>query len=142
MTRRRQARELAMKLLYQNDIASGEPDETLQQLAAWAPSSAPQEVREFALDLVRIVLGHRAEIDDRIAAASEHWRIGRMSAVDRNIVRLATAEILHLEDIPPKVSINEAVDLAKKYGDEDSARFVNGVLDRVYGQPDSEESDC
>jgi len=131
MSKRRRAREAALQLLYQNDIAGEDSLETLQQLPRRLAGKHDPEVVEFARSLVRDALGHRAEIDDRLAAVSEHWRVARMSAVDRNILRLGATELLFRDDIPPKVAINEAVELAKRYGDEDSSRFVNGILDAL-----------
>jgi N utilization substance protein B len=87
--------------------------------------------REFAEELVRGCAGNLARIDDEIRAASKHWRLERMARVDRNLIRLAVHELLDREDIPPNVTLNEAVELAKRYGDEGSRAFVNGVLDRV-----------
>ena len=131
MTKRRRARELAVQLLYQNEIAGEDPLETLEQLPQRRESKKDPEVQDFARSLLQLTLGRRAEIDERLAAVSEHWRVQRMSAVDRNILRLGAAEILFRSDIPPKVAINEAVELAKKYGDADSGRFVNGILDAL-----------
>lgn len=131
MTKRRRARELALQLLYQNDLAGEDPLETIEQLPRLLTGRQDRAVEEFARSLLQDTLGRRAEIDEELAAVSEHWRLKRMSAVDRNILRLGAAELLFRTDIPPKVSINEAVELAKKYGDMDSARFVNGVLDAL-----------
>jgi len=88
-------------------------------------------VRGFAEDLVRGAEGHREEIDARIAAASEHWDPLRMAKVDRTILRLAIFELLHRDDIPPKVSINEYIEIAKRFSTEESGSFVNGILDRI-----------
>lgn len=89
------------------------------------------ELCQFALDLVQGVLAVRDELDRRIRGLSEHWRLERMSIVDRNILRLGAYEVLYRLDIPPKVSIDEAVELAKEYGDEKSSAFVNGILDKL-----------
>jgi len=89
------------------------------------------ELCDFALELVRGVLDFREEIDKRIRSLSEHWRLERMSIVDRNILRLGAYEVLYRPDIPPKVTIDEAVELAKEYGDEKSGSFVNGILDKL-----------
>jgi len=85
----------------------------------------------FALELAKGVLDFRDEIDKRLKGVSEHWRLGRMPAVDRNILRLGAYELLYRPDIPPKVSIDEAVELAKEYGDDKSGAFVNGILDVI-----------
>jgi N utilization substance protein B len=139
MTKRRRARELALQLLYQNDIAGEDPLETLEQLPQRLSKKKDPEVEEFARSLLELTLGRRAEIDEKLAAVSEHWRVRRMSAVDRNILRLGAAEILFRSDIPSKAAINEALELAKKFGDEDSRRFVNGILDALLppGSPDA-----
>lgn len=94
-------------------------------------SGEAEELCQFATELVGGVRDFRDEIDRRIEQQAEHWRPDRMSLVDRNILRLATYEILYRPDIPPKVSIDEAVRLAKEYSDEDSSGFVNGILDAL-----------
>ena len=92
---------------------------------------APLSIRPFAEQLVQGVELHQEEIDRLIASASEHWRLERMSIVDRNILRLALFEMLYCSDIPPKVSINEAVDIGKSFGTEESGAFINGILDHI-----------
>jgi len=103
------------------------------------------ELCEFALELARGVLDCQDLIDQRLVEVSEHWRLDRMSVVDRNILRLGTFELLFRADIPPKVSIDEAVELAKEYGDEKSGAFVNGILDvlaeKRLAQPPEQESE-
>lgn len=91
-------------------------------------------MRLFADPLIQGVLEHRAEIDAVIVKHARNWSLERMAAVDRNILRLAVFEMLHREDIPPVVSINEAVDIAKKFSTHDSGKFVNGILDKVKGE--------
>ncbi len=90
-----------------------------------------ESIKDFAVELVRGVDSHRAKIDELIKKFSEHWRLERMSMVDRNILRLSVFELLNRPDIPAKVSINEAVDLGKKFGSEDSGSFINGILDGI-----------
>ena len=97
------------------------------------PSANEAAIRLFADPLIRGTLEHRAEIDDRIQKQVKNWALNRIAAVDRNILRLAIYEMLHRDDIPPVVSINEAVDIAKKFSTADSGRFVNGVLDKLKG---------
>jgi len=92
---------------------------------------APEEVRTFAIELIKGVHSHLAQIDILVRRFSEHWRLERMSTVDRSVLRLAVFEFLYRPDIPTKVSINEAVELGKKFGSEDSGSFINGVLDRI-----------
>ena len=97
----------------------------------WDGQRAKENVRDRAEKIVREVLDCVEELDHRIAEASEHWRIERMSRVDRNILRLAAFEILHDPEIPPEVSINEAVEIARRYGDNKSPAFINGILDNI-----------
>jgi N utilization substance protein B len=129
MGRRRKARELAMQLLYQRDLAKSDPEEAMALF--WEHFPAGSEVREFCAQLLRGTVDRLNVIDELLAEASEHWSLGRMSVVDRNILRLATYELLDRPDIPPSVSINEALEIAKKYSTPDAAVFINGVLDRV-----------
>ena len=98
------------------------------------PTAAEAETRLFADPLIRGVLGHREEIDARIRQHARNWEFHRIATVDRNIMRLAIYEMLFREDIPPVVSINEAVDIAKKFSTHDSGKFVNGILDKVKGE--------
>lgn len=138
MASRRRAREFALQALYAADIRTMTVPETLDQL--WAEqmdaeelTQRPAEAEEvaFAKRLVDGVEGRRDEIDRLIEAASLNWRLARMPVVDRNILRLASFELLACKDIPPSVSINEAVELAKRFGDKDSRSFINGILDRI-----------
>lgn len=89
------------------------------------------EAQDFAEALINGVLEHQDVIDELVSKCSTNWKISRMAIVDRNILRMATFELQHLPDIPPRVSLNEAVELAKKYGTKDSSAFVNGILDRI-----------
>jgi N utilization substance protein B len=129
MGRRRKARELAVQLLYQSDIGKTDPEEAMALF--WEYFPVEPEVREFCRQLVLGTLERMAVIDEFLGEASEHWSLGRMGVVDRNILRLATYELLDRPDIPPSVSINEAIEIAKKYSTPDAAVFINGVLDRV-----------
>lgn len=111
------------------DMTGADPQAAI---AAYYDSfDAPTSVREFFEKLVLGVALHRKEIDRLIVAASQHWRLERMPVVDRNVLRIAVYEMLHCGDIPPKVSINEAIDLGKTYGSEESGAFINGILDHV-----------
>jgi N utilization substance protein B len=123
MGSRRDARERALQALYQLDMAGGEPD--------WAAVEEPGDVVGFARELVEGVAAQRERIDALIAACAEHWRLPRLSRVDLNLLRLATFELLARPEIPSSVTINEAIEIARRYGSEDSAAFVNGVLDHV-----------
>ena len=126
---RRRSREMAIKVLYQADMAQGNIAEALGVFCEHF--EAPEDIRAFATELVTGVNKHQAEIDGLIKQFSEHWRLERMPTVDRNILRLGVFELLQREDIPAKGSINEAVDLGKKFGSEDSGAFINGILDRI-----------
>ncbi len=129
MGSRRRSREMAVQVLYQVDMAEGDIAEALR--AFCEHFDAPDRIRDFAVELINGAYNNRAEIDGLISRFSEHWRLERMPTVDRNILRLAVFELLYRSDIPPKVSINEAVDLGKKFGSEDSGSFINGILDRI-----------
>lgn len=129
--RRRQAREFALQILYQGRAGGGPLEGTIASF--WESQGLPApDVRAFAEELVRGAESHRAEIEARIAAVSEHWDPARMAAIDRAILQLAAFELLHRDDIPPKVSINEYIEIAKKFSTEDSGAFVNGILDRIW----------
>jgi transcription antitermination protein NusB len=126
---RRKAREAAVQMLYQIDLTGEDPERALELYFEYLTPA--DEAREFATELVRGCVAQREAIDTRIRNVSRHWRLERMARVDRNILRLATFELLTLADIPRKVTLNEAIELAKRFGDENSPAFVNGVLDRI-----------
>jgi len=128
MGSRREARELALQALYQLDVA-GEGDPGLALF--WSYFDAEREVQAFARELVEGVAAHRERIDALIAASAEHWRLPRLSRVDLSLLRLATFELLARPDIPPSVAIDEAIEIARRFGSEDSPAFVNGVLDHI-----------
>ena len=130
MRKRTQAREFAIQVLYQHEM---NPEPLEESLASFWEENAslPEEVRSFADSLVRGTLEHLPEIDEVIARYTENWQLNRMAAIDRNILRFGVYELLYVEDIPPKVSINEAVNIAKKFSQEESGKFVNGVLDKI-----------
>ena len=134
MTEKRQrkrtlARELALQLLYIADANGSLSDDEMEH--HFRSTETQPDVAEFAAKLVRGALDARTSLDEIIAQTAVNWKLSRMSVVDRNILRMAAYEIIHLADIPPKVSINEAVDLAKKYSTADSGAFVNGILDKI-----------
>ena len=131
MGRRRKAREVALQFLYQLD-QHGDTDPTAHEAEFWARHSVDEETHAFVSELVRGVTGRHAEVDKLIAQYTEHWDIDRMAVVDRNILRLAVWELLDHPSVPPKVAINEAIEIAKKFGTQDSGRFINGILDRVH----------
>ena len=128
MGTRRAARELALQALYQLDVAgAGDPGVAL----FWSHLDAEPEVEVFARELVDGVAAHGERIDALIAASAEHWRLPRLSRVDLSLLRLATFELLARADIPASVTIDEAIEIARRFGSEDSPAFVNGVLDHI-----------
>jgi N utilization substance protein B len=129
---RRRARSYALQLLYAMDLNEGIAiDEALRDYGGAFELEIDEKALEFARELVERAAAHRAEIDDVIQTASRNWRLDRMARVDRNILRLAASELRHAPDVPVKVVINEAVELAKRFGTGESAAFVNGILDRI-----------
>jgi N utilization substance protein B len=127
MGTRRRARELALQLLYQFELTDASPEEMQAGFDEWR--NAGEKVREFADRLLRGTLGRLAEIDRELGRQTTHWRLERLAAVDRNILRLAMYELIFETDTPHAVVIDEAIEIAKRYGTKDSGRFVNGVLD-------------
>jgi N utilization substance protein B len=127
MGSRRRARELALQLLYQFELTDASPEEMQAGFEEWR--NAGDGVRAFADDLLRGTLDRLVEIDGELKEQTTHWRLERLAAVDRNILRLAMYELIYESDTPPAVVIDEAIEIAKKYGAKDSGRFVNGVLD-------------
>jgi N utilization substance protein B len=128
---RRLARETALQVLFQRDITK-EQLITAEAVQRWAAEFAvPEASIPFAQELVDETIIHQDEIDQKIALFAQDWTISRMANVDRNVMRLATYEILFRSDIPGRVSLNEAIELAKRFGGEESAKFVNGILDRI-----------
>ena len=126
---RTRARELALQALYQADLVDegclAEIESTLRD------DGHPAEVVDYAFDLARGVRARRAEHDALIAAAAQHWTVDRMAVVDRNILRMGIEELLLHPEVPPRVVINEAIEMAKRFSTSSSGAFVNGVLDRV-----------
>ncbi len=128
--KRRKAREYALQLLFQLDIRKEKPSLTLFK-RFWTDEEPDVEVRAFAEEIVRGTFKHLRAINARVLACAKNWSLDRMAVIDRNVLRLATYEILYRMDIPPSVTINEAIELAKKYGTDESGAFVNGILDSV-----------
>jgi N utilization substance protein B len=129
MGKRRRAREHALMLLYELDFRPGDLSAVLQEF--WRDRPVPPDVRAFAETLVRGTAERCAELDGRIQANAAHWSLARIAPVERNILRLAAYELLYRDDIPERVAINEAIELAKLYGSEESGAFVNGILDQI-----------
>ncbi|MDP3182469.1 MAG: transcription antitermination factor NusB [Desulfobaccales bacterium] len=126
---RSRCREWALQFLYQREFAGQRREDELNGF--WSHFQKEAKPPDYLTALVTGVASHQPELDALIARYSEHWRLERMGAVDRNLLRLAIYELLYQPEIPPKVVINEAVELAKKYGTEASGAFVNGLLDRI-----------
>jgi len=132
LRRRRKSREFALQALYQLNITKQDVSALLAQFQEhFLPDG---EADEFLKRLVLGVLKHCEELDRLIERYSENWRLDRIDVIDRNILRMALFELLYCEDIPPKVTINEAIDLGKRYGSEDSGSFINGILDRIQNE--------
>lgn len=128
MGSRHLSRERALQILFQYDI-HGKPGVWLDEF--WKEYKANDDVRTFAEKLVAGVLQHKKDLDALIGRYATNWKVSRMQIVDRNILRLGAYELLWLEDVPAKVTVNEAIELAKDFGDEEAAKFVNGILDKV-----------
>jgi N utilization substance protein B len=126
---RRRGRELALQMLYQHELAGTDLERIFSEFEELR--LAPASTREFAINLVRGVAAQRDELDARLAKQTDHWRLERMAAVDRNILRLALYELLFARETPSLVVIDEAVEIAKRFGSERSSQFVNGILDGV-----------
>jgi len=129
MGKRRKARELALQALYQVDFSGGVSEDSLSLF--WEDQKVGPETLEFARKLVEGVLRRKEEIDQMVEEHSEHWKLSRMSRVDRNILRMAALELLEMEDIPCKVTIDEAIELGKRFGSGESGAFINGILDQI-----------
>ena len=129
MNPRREAREIAFRATYQSDV-TGEPiDRCLGEIVD--EMDVRDDVKQFAASLVRSVAEHRNEIDAAVTRIARNWSLGRMAATDRSIIRLAAAELLYHGETPTRVALDEAIEIAKKYGMETSGSFVNGILDRI-----------
>lgn len=134
MGARRSGREAALQMLFQLEASGASAAQTIEMFwraSADADFAPDPEGRSYADTIVRGVADRLADVDKRIAAASQNWRLERMGRVDRNLLRMSTWELMEQKDVPRAVVIDEAVELAKSYGTEDSSGFVNGVLDRI-----------
>lgn len=132
MRQRRKAREVALKVLYELDILNTDVKEAVELF--WNNFEAHKGVREFSSLLIEGTWENREQIDSLISSCSENWSIARMSRVDKSILRMAVYELLYRNDIPPRVTLNEAIDLGKLYGSENSGAFINGILDALYAK--------
>jgi N utilization substance protein B len=126
---RRKARECALQILFQLEFNGGDPKDLIRLY--WESQRAPAQVRTYGTWIVETFLAHRAGIDAAIQAASTNWRLARMAVVDRNILRIAATELLYEPALVPAIVMDEAIEVAKRYSGEESAVFVNGVLDAV-----------
>jgi len=137
MRKRTRARELALQVLYQIDITGDKYDASLNNFwqAHEQEDLGDPEIKKFTEELVCGVRSNLAVIDAKISQYAANWKLERMAVVDRNILRLSCFELVFRADIPPKVSINEAVELAKRFSDLQASKFVNGILDKIKQQP-------
>jgi transcription antitermination factor NusB len=139
MGKRRRARELAIQVLFHMEYNPGDPGESFERVCeSFGPA---RDIRAYSREVVAGVWENRATLDRLIRRSSKNWRVERMSRVDRNILRMAIYEVLYRKDVPPKVSIDEAVELGKQYGTEESGAFINGILDHIYNQLKAGEVD-
>ena len=130
MGSRRQAREQALQILYQLDLTKNPAHQEVSRVF-WSVTPSDADVVEFAESVVTGVCAQAERIDALITEASHNWKVARMSYVDRNILRLAVFEFLEKSDVPTMVSINEAIELGKRFGTNESGAFINGILDRI-----------
>ena len=133
MTRRSRAREVALQLLFQHDLNHRIDRAALERFVRERLRN--EALESFCLALYDGVVANRSDIDRRLSEAAENWRLVRMAAVDRNVLRLGAYELLHAPETPPNVALDEAIELARRYGSADSPAFVNGVLDRLRQPP-------
>ncbi|MFC1569949.1 transcription antitermination factor NusB [bacterium] len=137
MGKRRKARELVLQSMYAENMAEKQTDEIIDDIMVSIQTD--KDILEFAEKLFRKVIRFKLELDEEIATMLENWDLGRIALMDRLILRLALCELLYFEEIPPKVTLNEAIDLAKKFSTSESGRFVNGILDALYKKCNDEK---
>lgn len=130
MHKRTRARELALQCLYQIDINQESCDEGRKNF--WSGIEVEEEIKEYADNLIKGTRENLEKIDSLIGKYTQNWEISRMATIDRNILRMSCFEMSYMRDVPPKVVIDEAIELAKKYGDVESSKFVNGILDKIF----------
>jgi N utilization substance protein B len=129
MGNRRFSRELVIQFLYLAEMNEGEIANQLKGF--WKNNSCQEDVQSFAEDILKDIFDHKKEIDVQLEKYSDNWTLSRMAVIDRNLLRMAASELMYSKTVPPKVAIDEAVEIAKKYGTEDSPNFINGILDRI-----------
>jgi transcription antitermination factor NusB len=131
MRKRSVARECALKILYQVEMTRWSSEKTLASF--WEQETEhPQDIRDFAAAMVEGICSNLTAVDEKVSEYATNWQLNRMAVIDRNILRMGVYELKFTSGIPPKVAINEAVELAKKYGDLESGKFVNGILDKIH----------
>ncbi len=136
MGKRRSSRELAMRFLYQAELNPRNLKEQMKDF--WERNPCQEDIEVFTEDLVHKIFSKKEEIDALLEKYSENWPLSRMAVIDRNLLRLATCEILYYKNVPPKVAIDEAVEISKKYGSVESPNFINGILDRIMKEREEE----
>ncbi len=136
MGKRRLSREFVIQFLYLTEMNEGEIQNQLQLF--WENHPAAEDVQLFTEVILKDVFDHKEQIDVRLEKYSDNWTLSRMTVIDRNLLRMAASEILYSKTVPPKVAIDEAVEIAKRFGSEDSAHFINGILDRVLKEMNSD----
>ena len=132
MRKRSLARDFALKILYQVDITARPLDRSIEDFWTYEEEAVDSEVKQFSSRIVLGVYEHFSDINQKISKYATNWQIKRMAVIDKNILRIGVFELYYADDIPPKVTINEAIELAKKYGDLESGKFVNGILDKIH----------
>ena len=132
MGKRKKSREFALQVLYQIEMSEGDAEENFNLF--WQHFTPSDELKEFSQKIVNGVYQHKEEIDTLIEKHSEHWRLKRMTIVDRNILRSAIFELMFCPDVPTKVVLNEAIEVGKRFSSEKAGSFINGILDRVSHQ--------
>lgn len=136
MSKRRKAREAVLKSLYAYESVGGDPQSFF--VSVMGEINLEERPAKFASDLYQIICTNMEKIDQEITKHAQHWDISRVALIDKNIMRMAICELLYFPDIPSKVSINEAIELAKKYSTDESAGFVNGILNAIFKQLEAE----
>jgi N utilization substance protein B len=139
MRQRRKAREIAMQVLYGLEVTQGNLQEAIDLF--WQNFESPEKIKAFSSTLVEGAWNNRKQIDTIIGSCAENWSLERISRVDKSILRMAVYELMYCRDIPPKVAINEAIDLGKFFGSENSGAFINGVLDAIYAKMRENDTD-
>jgi len=129
MGNRRLSRELVIQFLYLTEMNEGNLADQLKQF--WENHSCQEDIQSFTENILNDIFDHKKDIDGKLEKYSDNWALSRMTVIDRNLLRMAACELMYSKSVPPKVAIDEAVEIAKKFGSEDSPNFINGVLDRI-----------